>query len=227
MYLDAVSRSAETEEMALIGAGTKRGEVFEPWADWPPSEISHHGKICCETAREWLNATDFTSLSGGDLLTGPRWIRHQFKWGPSRFPIYWCEAVRKKRLDCGALAALSHEVFSARGVTSFRVQFVQQFTGVATGQWSCSWGKADVPVGWIRDDLIYHEGVAVSLEGPRIKVWDSSAGWWVDRARPEGYGSVVAIRVFAPEEMGELVWGERTLTPNKWEDFTEGLVETS
>jgi hypothetical protein len=216
MYLDAVSRPVEVDDGVLAASTAEVPRVFERWAEWPPSEISHHGKICCEMAREWLNATDFTALNGGDLFTGPRWIRHRFKWGPSAFPIYWCEAVRKKRLDCGALAALSHEVIGARGIKSFRAQFVQKFTAAATEQWSCTWSRADVPVSWVNDDLIYHEGVAVLLEGQHIKVWDSSAGWWVDRARAEGYGSVEAIRVFAPEELGELIWGERNLIPNRW-----------
>lgn len=220
MHLDAVSRPAGVADGALKAGPSRCTEVFTTWAEWPPSEISHHGKVCCEVAREWLNATDFTLINGGSLLTGPRWITHRFKWGPSEYPIYWCEAVRKRRLDCGALAALAHEVFSARGVTSFRAQFVQKFTGVATEQWSCSWSKADVPVSWINDDLIYHEGVVVSPGGPQIKVWDSSAGWWVDRARAEGYGVVVAIRVFAPKELGVLTWGEHSIKPGRWLSFS-------
>jgi hypothetical protein len=220
MYLDAASRTSEVEEGVFGAAVGARCEVFDPWADWPPSEISHHGKFCCEAAREWLNATDFTALNGGSILTGPRWIRHRFKWGPSAFPIYWCEAVRKKRLDCGALAALSHEVLSARGVRSFRAQFVQRFNGDATTQWSCGWSKEGVPVGWIKEDLIYHEGVAVAQNGPNIKVWDSSAGWWVDSTGPAGYGSVVAIRVFAPAKLRELLWGDRRLVPNRWQPCT-------
>ena len=32
-------------------------------------------------------------MFGGDKLTGPRWMREHSKWGPSAWPIHWCEAV--------------------------------------------------------------------------------------------------------------------------------------
>src|SRR3712207_2487200 len=76
---------------------------------FPASAIQHHGRPCCRLAREWVFATDFSQLNGESLLTGPRWIRHKYKWGPSKWPIHWCEAVEQKTLDCGALASLAHE----------------------------------------------------------------------------------------------------------------------
>src|SRR5215207_5384063 len=119
MYLDEVKNILA--DTALSGAAkafesNEKKRVFEHWKDWQPSQISHHGALCCEIAREWITATDFSERSSEGRLTGPRWLRQKFNWGASSFPIYWCETVRRKTLDCGALAALAHEIFAVRGV---------------------------------------------------------------------------------------------------------------
>ena len=114
------------------------------WQDFPFSCFSHHGEACCEVAREWLVAMDFAQLNGGDLTSGPRWMRSRWEWGPTAWPIHWCEAIDRKILDCGAHAALAHEAFAARGVTAFRAQFVQRYSQDATAQWRCKWGADSV-----------------------------------------------------------------------------------
>src|SRR5215213_16918 len=138
MYLDGVSNNFINTSMngsAKTVESPEKKSVFETWKDWHPSQISHHGALCCEIAREWITATDFSELNGDCVFTGPRWLRQKFNWGASSFPIYWCEAVRRKTLDCGALAALAHEIFTARSVRSYRVQLIQKFSSVATNQW--------------------------------------------------------------------------------------------
>src|SRR5215212_9038375 len=143
MYLDAVNNMTE-ETQVVYGASSaaraisrtvKSLELFEPWRNWPISEISHHGAQCCEASREWLLAMDISELGGESIYTGPRWLKRLFSWGASEFPIYWCEAVRKSQLDCGALAALAYELFRARGVASMRVQMVQKFSERSIDQW--------------------------------------------------------------------------------------------
>lgn len=220
MYLDAVNepliRANINSSLALEIIEKK--EVFEKWKDWQPSQISHHGKLCCEIAREWLTATDHSELNGGAVFTGPRWLRQKFNWGVSTFPIYWCEAVRKKTLDCGALAALAYEVFMARMVKTYRVQLVQKFSRVSTNQWSNSWNLSDKPLAWMKDDLIYHEGCAIETNEEKIKVWDASTGWWIDSKSLNGYGSVLAIRFsgvnLRPNK--KIVWGEHIIESEKW-----------
>lgn len=219
MFLDAVNQTSETSIIETSNHVSPRTiEVFEKWADWHPSQISHHGQMCCEIAREWITATDFSALGGGSVYAGPRWLRQKFNWGASAFPIYWCEAVRRKTLDCGALAALAHEVFTVRGVRSFRVQLVQRFSQVATNQWSCSWrDDGDAQLRWIDKDLIYHEGCAIAVGDQEIKVWDASAGWWVDPKAGDGYGSLLAIRVSTISAQTQFVWGNRRIAVNHWE----------
>jgi hypothetical protein len=241
MYSDAVSKIRETNVIETTNGVNgfrpqqigSEPEVFEKWRDWHPSQISHHGRPCCEIAREWVSATDFSELGGGSVLTGPRWLRQRFNWGASSFPIYWCEAVRKTTLDCGALAALAHEVFTVRGVRSYRVQLVQRFSHVATSQWSCSWSEnGDSELRWIDRDLIYHEGCAVAPDeaaaggggGSEIKVWDASAGWWVDpRGTGDGYGSLLAIRLCAPNAADAnrvFQWGTHRVAVNRWQKMS-------
>ena len=163
MYLDAVNYSTETEIGGTAASGRHKTEVFARWSDWPPSVISHHGEMCCEVAREWLTAMDFSELNGAALTSGPRWLRARFKWGASSFPIYWCEAVERTTLDCGALAALTHEIFASRGVTSYRVQMVQRFSEDSARQWNNSWSESGVPLNWIDGQMIYHEGCAIQV----------------------------------------------------------------
>jgi len=108
MFLESVDRSAvEQYQIPSNGIVGETAATFETWHDWEPTILMHHGKLCCETSREWMTATDFSTLNGGNLLAGPRWLRERFKWGACSHPIHWCETVRKKTLDCGALAALA------------------------------------------------------------------------------------------------------------------------
>ena len=221
MYSDAVDQAAEAGIAETGPSGTAGAGVFEAWKDWRPSNISHHGEICCEIAREWIASTDYSSLGGGDRLAGPRWLRHTFRWGGSTYPIYWCEAVRQKTLDCGALAALAHEVFTARGVTSYRVQLVQRFSRVATESWAHSWKGSGASMRWINEDLIYHEGCAVEVRENEVKVWDASAGWWIDPRTGDGYGALLAIRLTVPTNTQNLTWGHHSITPNQWQTITQ------
>ncbi|MCU1289900.1 MAG: hypothetical protein JWN60_2129 [Acidobacteria bacterium] len=227
MFLDAVKKTTEsnTNELFENGFGSHTAEeVYTKWAQWQPSLISHHGDMCCEISREWVTAMDFSELNGEDVLTGPRWLREKFHWGCSTFPIFWCEAVRKSILDCGALAALAHEVFISRGVKSVRVQLVQKFSKNSTRQWASNWHDGNTQLEWVNEDLIYHEGCAVVLPDNKIKIWDASAGWWVDPKQRNGYGSVVAVRLFASSNNGAetgFTWGDHHLTVNFWQKIAQ------
>ena len=192
------------------------------WEHYPASTISHHGGRCCDVAREWVLATDFSQLNAGDALAGPRWLRQKFAWGPSPWPLHWCEAVRQKTLDCGAHAALAHEIFRARGVRSFPAQFVLQYSEHDAGHWCRRWGAdGESPLHWVNEDLIYHEGCAVvpARGGDEIKVWDSSTSWWVNPKQFGGYGGLLALRIFDPQAGPDTAykWGGHRIAPNVWE----------
>jgi hypothetical protein len=189
------------------------------WKDFPFSRLSHHGDACCEIAREWVLAMDFAQLNGGDLSSGPRWIRARYKWGPSSWPMHWCQVVDRKIIDCGAHAALASAVFESRGLSAFPTQLVQRYSEDATEQWRRQWVEEQVSCHWLDSELIYHEATALLVGQDRIKIWDGSAACWVDpRQSAAGYGSVAAVRIFADADAlpNGFVWGERRLHANSW-----------
>jgi hypothetical protein len=190
------------------------------WADFPSSYLSHHGQPCCDIAREWLVAMDFAQLNGADRSSGPRWLRSRYSWGPSSWPMHWCEVVKRKTIDCGAHAAISRALFEARGLTAFAAQLVQQYSKDATDQWRIKWAQDDVSCHWLDGQHIYHEATALLTSGRAIKLWDASSASWVDeRQSSTGYGSLAALRVNVPEPHstgGSLLWGNRAITPNRW-----------
>jgi hypothetical protein len=189
------------------------------WQCFPASSLSHHGGRCCEIAREWVLAMDRSQLNGAPALTGPRWLRNKYTWGPSRWPNHWCEAVGEKTLDCGALAALTHEIFTARGVRSYPAQFIQQYSSEDTCHWNQKWGDKQCTVNWIEDELIYHEGCAVVVSGREVKLWDATASWWLNPRRVGGYGGLLAARIITPPaDSGEVFkWGRHALAANRWQ----------
>jgi hypothetical protein len=195
----------------------------ERWENFPFSCLSHHGQACCDIAREWVIANDFAQLNGGDLLSGPRWLRQKFEWGPSIWPLHWCEAVGRKSIDCGAHAALAHAAFIARGITAYRAQFVQRYSADAASEWRRKWGEDQASDHWITDGFIYHEGNAVPVGDGEVKLWDGSAGWWLNqRQAGGGYGSLAAVRIFVEGGDGSaLRWGRHSILPNRWHQLDE------
>ncbi|MDQ3143399.1 MAG: hypothetical protein M3Q57_00780, partial [Pseudomonadota bacterium] len=168
---------------ALPDVAEEGPALFARWQDFPVSHLSHHGGQCCEAARRWFGAMDFAQLNGSLRTSGPRWIRHKYNWGPSAWPLHWCDALKADSIDCGAHAALAEEAFSARGVASLRAQFVQSYDSNAISQWRGRWGADGVSQHWLADKYIYHEGNAVLAEGQDIKLWDGSAGSWITPGR--------------------------------------------
>lgn len=211
----AEDKLIELNETDLVDASA----AIQKWQGFPASTISHHGASCCRIAREWFLSMDYAQLNAGDPLTGPRWLRQKFTWGPSVWPIHWCEAMQQKTLDCGALGALAHEIFVHRGVRSYPVQLIQHYGEDATRQWYRGWDGDETSVHWIKEDLIYHEGCAVAVRGDEIKIWDSTASWWVNPKQFGGYGGVLAVRVFAsePPASNNFSWGAHHIRPNEWQ----------
>jgi hypothetical protein len=219
MSLDAVKNTINFDHNAF-GTAVAPSYVFSKWQNFPISKISHHGLKCCEMAREWLNAMDYSQLNAGSVFSGPRWIRQRYNWGPTKWQIHWCEAVNQKSLDCGAQAALAHEVFTMRGVESYQVQLVQQFSKETTAQWAQRWTAEETSIFWIDENMIYHECCAVVIDNGEIKLWDGSSSSWINSKQFNGYGTLRALRLFAaPNEMTKFKWGEHIITANKWQEI--------
>ena len=219
MSLDVVN-NAENSGVALQNRAIAPLTVFSKWQDFPISRISHHGGLCCEASREWLTAMDYSQLNAGSKLSGPRWIPQRYSWGPTKWPIHWCEALDQKSLDCGAQSALSLEIFKARGVRSFQVQLVQEFSNETTRQWAEKWSKDETSTFWIDKNLIYHECCAILTGENTLKLWDGSAGCWINSKQFQGYGTLRALRLI--DKSGTTTsfkWGDHTIHANNWQEI--------
>ena len=194
--------------------------AIEAWTYQPASEICDHGEQCCAVAREWFFAMDLSHTPAREPLTGPRWIRQRVAWGPSHWPLFWCEAIAAKTLDCGALAALAKYAFRARGIEAHPLQLIQQFTQADAGHWACSWQRAEVAPTWIRNDLVYHEACAVVIRKREIRIWDPTASWWMNPKHVNGYSGALALRLLVESNVDEpLYWGPHQILPNAWQSL--------
>ncbi|HEY8591766.1 MAG TPA: hypothetical protein VIL42_02745 [Sphingomicrobium sp.] len=218
MYLVEVESAAKDQAAEVVAPGAPS----DRWEEFPYSRLSHHGDRCCEMARQWVVAMDFAQLNGASVESGPRWLREKYKWGPSPWPMHWCDVVERDTIDCGAHAALALEVFAARGLAAFPAQLVQKYSKEATDQWRGSWEAEEVSCHWLDGEHIYHEATAVLVGTGELKVWDGSAGSWVNPRQRGGYGSVLSIRVFAdsPEAISNgFRWGEQRIAANRWQQI--------
>jgi hypothetical protein len=213
--------SAEAKSLSIepVAEPGRRCEYVNRWEDFPYSRLSHHGTACCELAREWVIAMDFAQLGGANLVSGPLWLRIRFKWGPSSWPMHWCEVVERDTLDCGAHAALACTAFTARGLAAFPVQLVQTYSAEAGEHWHDIWAAENVSCHWLDGDHIYHEATGVVTGANELGIWDGSTGSWVNALQSGGgYGSLVALRVLCGQAAGQadLSWGSRTIKTNRW-----------
>ena len=215
MYLVADNSLAEPHVL--------QPDSFARWENFPVSWLSHHGEDCCESARHWFRAMDFAQLNGGELMSGPRWIRQKYVWGPSAWPLHWCEALKAKVIDCGAHSALAQEAFEARGLTSFRAQFVQAYDRRAIDQWRTKWGEDQVSDHWLGDKNIYHEGNALLVAPDEVKLWDGSAACWLNPEHLSGYGSVTAVRLepISHYSSQSVRWGPHDIKVGVWQDLSD------
>ena len=144
----------------------------------------------------------------------------RWTWGPSPWPIHWCEAVERETLDCGALGCMARELFAERGLASFPAQFVQQYTNEATSQWLGKWEQEQASTHWIDEDVIYHEACALVAGAGELKLFDPSAGWWVNPRQSGGYGALLAVRIFDGQSH-EWRWGDHRIRGGEWTKLAE------
>ncbi|MBD0319463.1 MAG: hypothetical protein ICV87_03965 [Gemmatimonadetes bacterium] len=183
------------------------------WADFVPSVLSHHGRECCTTARAWFMAMDRSMWRGEG---GPAWISRKFPWGPSCWPLHWCDAMEAEELDCGAHQALSVEAFRARGIQVLPVQLVQRQESHHLAHWHGRWGAAEASPAWAREGAAYHEACATLADG-RAEVWDATLGAWLSPKHREGVRSIAAVRIGGPAKSDRTVdWRGVTVPLGVW-----------
>ncbi|MFZ9596381.1 MAG: hypothetical protein ACO3A2_09920 [Bdellovibrionia bacterium] len=213
-------------------------EYFDRWTEHPASSILHHDHACCETARFWFLA-QARCFEMGSLaqyqIKAPTWLSQLFRWGPSPWPISWCELVKRKTVDCGVFAALAREVFRAQGHDVHPGQALISYNETSTRHWKNLWKKnlgkknssssnsKDSPrepeelndsfFPWIGNRVVYHEICALERPEAQAKLYDSTWGTWYEPERRIGYGALLAVRVESPRL---LHWGNHTLSFGEW-----------
>jgi hypothetical protein len=194
------------------------------WIEHPSSSIVMHDAQCCERARTWFLAwarsMEIRTLSRF-RIAAPSWLSQRFKWGPSLWPISWCEVVRTKVIDCGVFAALAREIFTAQGHLAHPAQALISYNSVCTHHWQDLWmrgirdlrKKGGEIFPWIGSEVVYHELVLLELDDGRARVYDSTWGHWYEPQPWTGFGSLLALRTECPRL---LHWGGKSLSCGEW-----------
>jgi hypothetical protein len=213
MYLDAVELDQVRE---LVG----RERNFNRWMEHPASHLIHHDQDCCEEARLWFLAYARSmeiGLATQFTVKAPVWLSELFTWGPTKWPISWCQVVREDVVDCGVFAVLAREVFKAQGLLAHPAQALLSYNESCTGHWKGLWEAGPKSEGevfpWIGERIVYHELCVLETPDGRARVYDSTWGNWYEPHARVGFGSVLAIRTECPRL---LQWGDKTLSCGEW-----------
>jgi hypothetical protein len=214
-----------------------QGEPYiREWFEQPASQITHHDADCCKEARAWFRSyavsMQASHAAEADSIRAPTWLSQRFTWGPSRWPIAWCEVIQQKVIDCGVFAALARECFELSGHAAHPGQILLDYSVECTSHWNTYWGKGADQIRkkrnskwnwtkeplkffpWIGNHLVYHEICLVELGEGRTRLYDSTWGQWYSSTQKEGHASVIAAR----GEWGEnaLLWENRLLNSGEW-----------
>lgn len=234
MSLDAVNDlSTGSDHCELIRSLVAKEEHFQRWVEHPSSSILHHDQDCCEEARLWFLAYA-RSMEIGSLpqchVRAPTWLSRLYNWGPSEWPIAWCELVKEKVLDCGVFAALAREVFRAQGLEAHPAQALLRYNSDCTAHWKDLWKSApknkkdgedkkhpEKKKGeifpWIGNEIVYHEICVLEMPDGQAKVYDSTWGNWLMPHPRAGFAALLAIRTECPRL---LRWGDKVISCGEW-----------
>jgi len=199
----------------------------------PPSVILSHRGPCCLTAYSWFSAV----ARGAAALhpEGPSWINDIWQWGPTHWPLHWCEVAAADVADCGALACLAALAFRAAGESVLPAQLLELYDESTIANWRAMWQQDGHNPQWLFGCLAYHEAVAV-VRRPKpgsngrldIRIWDPTNSRWLEWRANGGYGTSVAVKVCdeSPQHsrlarLHRFVWGGRLVSPNRWAILAE------
>jgi hypothetical protein len=187
----------------------------EEWRQVSGSTLVHHGP-CCDRARAWLIAMgrsyDFSSTDGL-AMAAPRWITQRWAWGPTRWPIAWCEAVRAEVIDCGVFGAFALELFRAKGIDAYAGQLLRTCAEERISHWRRKWETMPTAFNWIGSHVVYHEVNVVRRAPGEAHVYDPTEGFWLEPSAQSGHHAHLAIRAEIPEV---LRWGAHVLVNGEW-----------
>lgn len=203
----------------------RNDQVVQRWVEHPTSTLLHHDKACCEEARLWFLslARSMEGWSAGQIdLKAPTWLSQKWEWGPSQWPMSWCELMKEETIDCGVFAVLAREIFRAQGRSAHAGQCLLNYNSVCTGHWKDLWkdrmpGNNDKKefkgFNWIGETVVYHEVCILEMPDQTARVYDSTFNQWYEPEGRTGFAGLLAIRSESPRL---LRWGDKTLSFGEW-----------
>jgi hypothetical protein len=192
-------------------------DIFDrpEWLRASASQLVRHG-ACCDRARSWLVAMarshDYAATDGLSFAA-PRWLAQRYAWGPTRWPIAWCQAVGAAAIDCGVFAAFALEIFRAKGIDAHPGQVLRSYAEASTTHWRHKWAALPGAFNWIGARVVFHEVAIVKVGRSDARIYDPTDGVWLDPKVTTGHGGHVAVRSEAP---AAVTWGGHTLAHGQW-----------
>ena len=201
---------------------------YNRWVEHPTSNLLHHDAECCDRARLWFLALA-RSMEGWSCsqfgMKSPTWLSQYFSWGPSIWPISWCQVVKEKVIDCGVFAALTREILTAQGHRVHAGQCLLSYNQTCTNHWKDLW-KNKMPKSkerrpgevfhWVGDQVVYHEVCVIECPDGNARLYDSTFGGWYEPRTRVGFGALIAARSECPRL---LKWGNKYLSCGEWVDL--------
>ena len=225
MILAMEDKKHEQERNAFIYDLIKNETNFQKWTEHPSSVILHHDCACCEEAKLWFLAyarsMEMWSLSQFHL-NAPTWLSQLFTWGPSQWPIFWCEVVKEKIVDCGVFSALCREIFRAQGYEVHPAQALLNYNETCTDHWKDLWKKrTDLAkkkeiFPWIGSRIVYHELCVLEMPNNTAKFYDSTFGIWYEPHPRVGFAALLALRAECPRILN---WNNKSIGCGEWIDI--------
>ena len=225
MILGAVETKQIRGHSLFVQMLMEKEPDFDRWVEHPTSCILHHHRPCCDQARLWFLAyarsMEIWTLAQFKVKA-PTWLSKIFTWGPSPWPISWCEVMTAPTIDCGVFAALAREVFSAQGQVAYAAQGILSYNETCTQHWKDLWQegciledgkKIEDSFPWIGTELVYHELCVLEMPGHQARVFDSTFGMWHESHQRLGFGSLLALRTECPRLLN---WGNKTISYGEW-----------
>ena|SRR5215831_1710025 len=188
------------------------------WRQSSGSTLGSHGP-CCDRARSWLlgmaRSHDY-ACTDALAFAAPRWMTEKWSWGPTRWPIAWCQAVKSEAIDCGVFAVFAREIFRAKGIEAYPGQVLRTYAEESTAHWRSKWHSLPGAFEWIGSRVVYHE-VCVVRSGPReARIYDPTEGFWLEPSVHGKHGAHLAVRAEVPVA---LKWGAYNLVHGQWAEM--------
>ncbi len=190
------------------------------WWNSTPEVQTHAGQECCQKAMNWLvGMSKSFEFYHTDRLrnSGPNWLKNHYTWGPSPWPIHWCEAVKSKHIDCGLFRAFALKIFEAKGVQAFAAQVLRFQPECMTKHWQVRWANASQSFPWASESYVYHEVCAIKQEDDSVEIYDPTDAQWLSPSQIEGLNGHFAIRVETAEVLN---WGHYQIGAYQWNKFS-------